>query len=443
MRTRNRNAAAAVTAAAIFAALFGMEATAVAQPRTDGDFTAQLMCTSYPKNQTLTRSQVIARAQSWIDAGVRYNQGGCYSNQYGNYRMDCSGMTSMAWGLTYSLTTWDFHNVAHEIPRSELKPGDALNKSDTHIAIFAGWSDAARTRPIVLNHGGDPVYAHRTVWSQEFAAQHTPIRYNNIVDDLPSGSSLSGDGRAEIAKVGADGKVIAWRNDNGFADTPYGASAIVATDFTSDNVRFADLDGDGKSEIIKVGADGKVVAWRNERGFAETPYGASAIIATDFTSDNVRFADLDGDRKAEIIKVGADGNVVAWRNERGFAETPYGASAIIATEFSSDNVHFADLDGDGRAEIAKVGADGKVVAWRNDRGFAATPYGASAIIATEFSSDNVHFGDLDGDRKAEIAKVGADGKVVAWHNDRGFAETPYGAGAIIATDFTNDNLHLA
>ncbi|MEV6236847.1 glucosaminidase domain-containing protein [Lentzea sp. NPDC051838] len=289
-------------------------------------------------------------------------------------------------------------------------------------------------REVAKRYATDPNYSNAII--------QTMRTYDLYRLNTSTGSSLDGDGRAEIAKVGADGKVVAWRNERGFAATPYGASAIIATEFSSDNVKFADLDGDGRSEIIKVGADGKVVAWRNERGFAETPYGASAIIATEFTSDNVRFADLDGDRKAEIIKVGADGKVVAWRNERGFAETPYGASAIIATEFSSDNVHFGDLDGDGRAEIAKVGADGKVVAWRNERGFAETPYGAGAIIATEFTSDSVHFGDLDGDRKAEIVKVGADGRVIAWRNERGFADTPYGASAIIATDFTNDNLQL-
>ncbi|MEU5692409.1 hypothetical protein [Actinosynnema sp. NPDC020468] len=49
----------------------------------------------------------------------------------------------------------------------------------------------------------------------------------------PSGSSLSGDGRAEIVNVEADGTVRAWRNVLGFETTPWGGdSKIVGTGFT-------------------------------------------------------------------------------------------------------------------------------------------------------------------------------------------------------------------
>ncbi|GLZ32549.1 hypothetical protein Lesp02_47370 [Lentzea sp. NBRC 105346] len=313
--------------------------------------------------------------------------------------------------------------------------GRMLTQSATYAYALPYRNDPDRfIREVAKKYATDPDYAHLVI---------ATMRTNNLYRlDNRSGSSLSGDGKADIAKVGVDGRVQAWHNDGGFAATPFGNSAIIATDFSNDNIQFADLDGDGKAEIMKVGTDGNVVAWHNDNGIAEYPYGNSAVIATEFTADNVHFADLDGDRKAEIIKVGTDGNVVAWHNETGFATTPYGNSAVIATEFTSDNIQFADLDGDGRAEIIKVGADGNVVAWHNDNGFAASPYGNSVVIATEFTADNVHFADLDGDRKAEIAKVGADGNVVAWHNENGFAATPYGNSVIIATEFTKENLHL-
>ncbi|SEF98957.1 hypothetical protein SAMN05444920_1011187, partial [Nonomuraea solani] len=37
----------------------------------------------------------------------------------------------------------------------------------------------------------------------------------------------------------------------------------------------------------------------------------------------------------------------------------------------------------------------------------------------------------------------ANGDVKAWHNGAGFAAMPWNADAIIATGFTNDNLHFA
>src|SRR5205085_2290269 len=124
----------------------------------------------------------------------------------------------------------------------------------------------------------------------------------------------------------------------GFATMPWGGdSVIIGTGFQDpDRVRFADLDGDGKAEIIGVEANGNVRAWRNTQGFAAMPWGGdSVIIGTGFQDPSrVRFADLDGDRKAEIIGVEANGNFRAWRNSQGFATMPWGGdSVIIGTGF--------------------------------------------------------------------------------------------------------------
>ncbi|MEV0810931.1 family 43 glycosylhydrolase [Micromonospora sp. NPDC050200] len=45
----------------------------------------------------------------------------------------------------------------------------------------------------------------------------------------------------------------------------------------------------------------------------------------------------------------------------------------------------ASLDGDGLAEIALIQTDGQVKAWHNDLGFAASPYGYAVIVATGFT----------------------------------------------------------
>ncbi|WP_285749594.1 FG-GAP-like repeat-containing protein [Lentzea sp. NBRC 105346] len=449
MRLRRAGIVLALTATAMTFAGMSVGHAAPAPGAGQGEPTAaevqQAMATASP----ISRTEVIARAKTWVDARVPYSQGAVYNG----YRTDCSGFVSMAWRLSASMNTETLPNVSHPIAKGELRAGDIMGNVGPgtlgdagHVAIFERWVDGSQTSYWAYEQAGPngaPTSYHKVPYPYfNGDNRFKPYRYDHIVEDM-TGPSLSGDGRAEIAKVGADGRVQAWHNDNGFATTPYGNSAIIATDFSNDNIQFADLDGDGKTEIIKVGTDGNVVAWHNNNGFTNSPYGDSVIIATEFTADNVHFADLDGDGKAEIIKVGADGNVVAWHNNNGFAQYPYGNSAIIATEFSPDNIQFADLDGDRKAEIAKVGADGNVVAWHNNNGFAQYPYGNSAIIATEFTADNIQFADLDGDRKAEIARVGTDGNVVAWHNDKGFAATPYGNSVVIATEFTKENLHFA
>ncbi|NKE61105.1 VCBS repeat-containing protein [Lentzea sp. PSKA42] len=207
---------------------------------------------------------------------VPYSQTAYYSNQYGRYRQDCSGFTSMAWALDTSYTTASLPNLMHTVNRADLQMGDALwkrNGDSGHVALFMRWADAGKTQPVVWEEWDFGQVAEERVWSASYASTFTPKRYNNIVEDGPSqtGSSLSGDGRSEIVRVLDDGQVKAWRNGRGFAEMPWDADTIVATGMTDQTAHFADLDGDGDKEIITVLPDGQVKAWRNGKGWARCP----------------------------------------------------------------------------------------------------------------------------------------------------------------------------
>ncbi|SCE96274.1 Glycosyl hydrolases family 43 [Micromonospora echinospora] len=289
--------------------------------------------------------------------------------------------------------------------------------------------------------GGDKVVMHAAVADGSRHMYSINLRWVNglPVQGGSRKSSLDGNGRAEIALIQTDGQIKAWHNYKGFDTMPYGAAAVIGTSFTDPaRVRFADLDDDGKSELIHIQADGQIKAWHNDLGFATSPYGNSVVIATGFTDPaRVRFTDLDNDGKSELIHIQADGQIKAWHNDLGFAASPYGNSVVIATGFTDPaRTVFTDLDDDGRAEIALIQTDGQIKAWHNDLGFAASPYGYTVILATGFTDPaRVRFMDLNDDGRAEIALIQTDGQIKAWHNYKGFDTMPYGAAQIIATDF--------
>ncbi|WP_330271657.1 FG-GAP-like repeat-containing protein [Lentzea sp. NBC_00516] len=398
-------------------------------------------------NNPIARSEVMKRAETWLKARVPYSQTSWYANEYGSYRADCSGFTSMAWGMDNSYTTYSLQPFMHSIAKSELKPGDVLwkhNSDQQHIAIFVRWDDGAQTKAVVWEEWDFGQVAEQRTWSAAYTASYAAKRYNNIVEDSvgQTGSSFSGDAKTDVGFISADGNVKVWRNGRGFAQNPWNADAVVANGFTDENAHFADLDGDGDKEIITVLPDGQVKAWRNNGTFGPSPWDADAVIASGFTNQSLHFADLDGDRKAEIITVLPDGQVKAWHNYHGFTNSPWDNEAIIASGFTNDSLHFADLNADGKAEIITVLGDGQVKAWRNYWGFKANPWDNDAIIATGFTNQSLHFADLDGDGKAEIVTVLPDGQVKAWHNYHGFANNPWDNEVIFATGFTNTNLHL-
>jgi len=102
-------------------------------------FVAAALLSSPAPAQALTRSQIIARAKSWVVKRVPYSQ----SRHYRGYRQDCSGFVSMAWGLKRSITSRTISSAGRRIPISKLKPGDAVWKPG-HVSIFGGWKNKSK-----------------------------------------------------------------------------------------------------------------------------------------------------------------------------------------------------------------------------------------------------------------------------------------------------------
>ena len=191
----------AVAAAAItFGSTLAMPDVAVAAAETGAN------CGTYAVNSKITRSEILARSRTWISARVPYSQSDCFGNKYGAYRTDCSGYVSMAWGLRISYTTHILEQVAHRIDWEDLRPGDALNDRLNHVALFIGWADAAKTRPIVREQAGpDGSRPVQRVWSASTARQYVPLRYNNLVE---AGGTVASDNPVTDKPIVASGPQI-------------------------------------------------------------------------------------------------------------------------------------------------------------------------------------------------------------------------------------------
>lgn len=132
-----------LVAATLLGATVALSTTAGATAITPGSAS-----TSTEVSSTITRATVIARAVSWVAQGVPYSQTRWWSDGNGTYRQDCSGYVAMAWGLDQHTNYWtgNLATVSSRIPAGSMLPGDILLLPGDHTVIFAGWTDAARTR---------------------------------------------------------------------------------------------------------------------------------------------------------------------------------------------------------------------------------------------------------------------------------------------------------
>ncbi|MFI1168058.1 VCBS repeat-containing protein, partial [Streptomyces sp. NPDC020801] len=135
---------------------------------------------------SITRSEVIERAKSWVGKGLDYSG----SDSYQGYRTDCSGYVSMAWHLSDSETTDTFipNGVAEWISKDDLKPGDVLLNDASgphgHVVLFESWTSSAHDEYSGYEFTPSGVH-HRNIpypYSPGYGT-FKPARLKNIKDD--------------------------------------------------------------------------------------------------------------------------------------------------------------------------------------------------------------------------------------------------------------------
>ena len=191
-------------------------------------------------------------------------------------------------------------------------------------------------------------------------------------------------------------------------------------------ISFADLDGDGKDEMILIGlrntASGKIEfhIWNNDLQSWQ-----SHIISNASTIDSgissVTFADLDGDGKDEGILIGqGNGSTSTGRIEFHVWNAGFGSwkEHIVSNSSTLDplisSIRFADLDGDGKDEGILIGqgngstSTGRIEfhVWNAGFGSWRGHYISNSSTLDPLLS-SVQFSDLDGDGKDEGILIGA------------------------------------
>lgn len=236
----------------------------------------------------------------------------------------------------------------------------------------------------------------------------------------PACGDIDGDGFEEIVFNSNGPRVYAFHYDGTEVrdgDSDPGTVGVFATVASPDNYgspALADLDGDGKLDIIAPARDGRIYAWKfdgsNVPGF---PYGPfSPFLASPAVGD------IDNDGLLDIV-CPAENNRLYCVQQNGVARPGFPVIGMPSSGVSrAPSPALVDMDGNGTREIVCAGTDGNLRILKTDGtpypGWGAVRYTAKTAGASESSPVAA---DIDNNGHIDILIGSEDGQLYGFKDD--------------------------
>ncbi len=222
------------------------------------------------------------------------------------------------------------------------------------------------------------------------------------------GNGVAGVSNVNIADLDADGKLdvlagaygankVVWYKGTG--DGTFGAERVI--DAAAAETWFntpGDLDGDGDADVL-AGMYSGTLAWYANNGSGSF---VKNVLATDIVGPYVRIGDLNGDGRNDIL-AGPDGGTTIFY----FQQLPTGGFAsrqLLTSSFSKlGGIHLNDFDFDGDLDLFAGDYGSNQLSWFVNNGSGV--FGARQFVSAQDSSGLDRVVDLTGDGLVDLLSL--------------------------------------
>ncbi|WP_459799845.1 FG-GAP-like repeat-containing protein [Herbidospora sp. RD11066] len=180
-------------------------------------------------------------------------------------------------------------------------------------------------------------------------------------------ADMDGDGRDDYVILQDLGEVRAWRNNGVGQGWGWWGELNPGYGYPRDWVRLEDINGDGRDDYVIIQDQGQLRAWLNNGPGNGWTWLGEISDGYRYPRDWVRLEDINGDRKVDYLVVQDDGEVRAWINDFGGKGWIWQGGVIGDVGVDRNNVRLADVNGDRTADYLGIGPLGQIGAWINNR----------------------------------------------------------------------------
>jgi hypothetical protein len=258
------------------------------------------------------------------------------------------------------------------------------------------------------------------------------------VAGVPAGlglGDLDADGRSDVVVANGTGtKVVSvlLNEGGGFARADY------ATGSSPQAVAVADVNADGRPDVVSANSSARTVSVLRNLG------GGTLAPKADYTTGPLPMAvaagDLNGDGRPDLVTANSGAATISVLRNRG--NGTFGPRTDVVTGGAPNSIALADFDGDGVLDVATANPRARpargvsVLLGRGDGTFRPR-----RDYAVSFNASRITAADLNGDGRPDLALSEAGNLAVMLNRGDGTFEAPlwFGYGdAAAAADFNLD-----
>ncbi len=239
---------------------------------------------------------------------------------------------------------------------------------------------------------------------------------------------LNGDGKPDlvISEGGPAGdRLFIFRNTStGPGVVTFSIQSITLTGKKVKRVDIADLDNDGKPELIVTNQTGNnvtvLVNQSTTGAVAFSPTYITLLIPDIASTDGLAVEDLNGDGLPDIVTsqfLTQTSNLFILRNTSIPGNVSFVFDQILTISGTVVNIRVGDLDGDGKPDIAATQLISNSLTLFRNQTSGAIAFAAPTSFATSTRPWGLDFGDIDGDGKPDIIVGSLDKSVTILNNN--------------------------
>lgn len=227
-------------------------------------------------------------------------------------------------------------------------------------------------------------------------------------------ADFDGDGRVDFATpnnystAGSPASISVVANTGSPGKPSFGTATNIPTGVFTDALAVGDINGDGKPDLVSVSVQANTISiFINSSSVGNISFTTGPGYATGTSPSGVAIADIDGDGKPDLIVVNEEGNTMSvFRNISSGGTVAFASRQDFATGVLPTGLAIGDLDGDGKPDVAVVNNLSNTVSiFHNISTTGSVKFSPKTDVSTTSGSDNpyaIAIADIDGDGKPDL-----------------------------------------